>query len=302
MVRRKIVIAMVLMMSGWFLVSCDKDKPFIEKKPKEEEPIDTVLKCNEFSELCAKRLDEITTLMTHNSFNNSERNYVIPNQDYSVSRQLKDGVRGLMLDVYTTPNGPALYHGVAALGKEPLYSVMKEIKTFLTENPHEVISIIFENHCTHEEILQVMDSLELSEMIYLHKGVWPTIEEMIQANKRLVLMVENQNGYLLDGLLYAWQHTFDSEFDFKSVNEMDCSIKRGGAGQQTFYLLNHWVSNALGMPDKSKAKNANSWSVLGERVKRCSDEHQRKINFLGVDFYNIGEAIAIADSLNGVKR
>jgi len=300
MFKRNIVISFILLLIGGTFDSCNKDTPLVKQIP--ENPKDTVFKCNGFSELCNKRLDEVTTLMTHNSFNNTDKKFLVPNQDFSISRQLSDGVRGLMLDVYTTPNGPTLYHGVAQLGKEPLLSAMRDIKTFLLANPKEVITIIYENHCAHEEILQVIDSLELTDMVYIHNGTWPTLKEMIQSNKRLVLMVENQNDYLLSGLLYAWQHTFDSKYDFKSIEEMDCSINRGGAGLKTFYLMNHWISNSLGLPDKTKAKNANSWAVLGERVNRCSQEQQRKINFLGVDFYNIGDALAIVDSLNGVKR
>lgn len=295
-------------MFGSVFISCDKDAPLVEQTPKDTDdpkdpdPVDTLMKCNGFAELCNKRLDEVTTLMTHNAFNNSQKNFVVPNQDFSITRQLTEGVRGLMLDVYSTPNGPALYHGYPQFGKEPLLSAMRDIKNFLIKNPSEVISIIFENYCTHAELLQVMDTLEIRDMIYLHNGTWPTLKEMISSNKRLVMMVEFENETLPKELLYAWQYTFDSRFEFKNFEEMDCSVNRGGARLKTFYLLNHWVSNNLGLPDKSRAKKANSWEILGERVKNCGEEQQRKINFLGVDFYNLGDALAIVDSLNGVKR
>ena len=291
---KNLLIVFVFLLSGGLFVSCDKDSTALK--------IDAEFKCNGFSELCDKRLDEVTTLMTHNSYNNGQNGFLVPNQDFNIARQLNDGVRGFMLDVYSSTNGPLLYHGAAQLGKESLFLVMKDIRTFLMSNPNEVISIIFENYCTHEEILQVMDTLEIRDMVYVHNGTWPTLKEMISANKNLVLMVEKQNGVLPEGLLYAWNHTFDSQYEFKNTEEMDCSIKRGGGGLKSFYLMNHWISNSLGLPDKTKAKNANSWAVLGERVNRCSQEQQRKINFLGVDFYNIGDAIAIVDSINGVKR
>lgn len=303
MLKRNIILIFVFLVMGNFFISCKKDKPLVVKTISiDPEPIDTILKCNGFSELCNKRLDEVTTLMTHNSFNNAQKSFIAPNQDFSITKQLSDGVRGLMLDVYSSPNGPVLYHAFPQLGKEPLLSGMRDIKNFLLANPNEVITIIFENHCTHEELLQVMDTLEMRDMIYLHNGTWPTLEEMIKINKRLVLMVEFKNDVILEGLLYAWQHTFDSRYDFKNVDEMDCSINRGSTGLKTFYLLNHWVSGNLGLPDKSRAKKTNSWEVLGERTKNCTQEQQHKINFLGVDFYDLGDAMSIVDSLNGVKR
>jgi hypothetical protein len=297
MLIRSIVTIFILLLIFGALSSFDKDNKIVESNSNE-----TVLKCNGFSELCNKRLDEVTTLMTHNSFNNQQHQFLFPNQCYSISRQLNDGVRGLMLDVYSSRKGPVIYHGYPFLGKESLLSVMYEIRTFLLANPNEVITIIFENSSTHQEILQVMDTLGLRDMIYLHCGSWPTLKEMIQSNKRLVLMVENQKDTLPEGLLYAWQETFDSHYSFKSVSKMDCSINRGGAGLKEFYLLNHWLTNKFGLGRKWKAKTTNSWTVLSERVKMFSQEQQRRINFLGVDFYNIGDAMGIVDSLNGVKR
>ena len=238
-----------------------------DTKIEESNSKDTLLKCNGFSELCDKRLDEITTLMTHNSYNNRQHQFLFPNQINSITTQLNDGVRGLMLDVYSSRKGSVLYHGYPFLGKESLLSVMYEIRTFLLSNPNEVISIIFENSCTHEEILQVMDTLGLSDMIYPHCGAWPTLKEMIDSNKRLVLMVENQKDTLLDGIIPAWQYTFDSPYSFNSVSKMNCTANRGGTGSKEFYLLNHWLTNKFGLGRKWKAKTTNSWTVLSERVK-----------------------------------
>jgi hypothetical protein len=59
--------------------------------------------------------------MTHNAMNSSEKGFTIPNQTHSVTNQLKNGVRGLMLDTYDGTNGVALtYHATALLGQEKL--------------------------------------------------------------------------------------------------------------------------------------------------------------------------------------
>ena len=297
MLIRNIVTVFILFLIVGTLSSFDNDDKIVASNSR-----DSIFKCNGFSELCNKRLDEVTTLMTHNSFNNKQHQFSFPNQDYSITRQLNDGVRGLMLDVYSSRKGPVLYHGYSFFGKESLLSVMYEVRTFLLENPNEVISIIFENSSTHEEILQVMDTLGLSEMIYLHCGTWPTLKEMIESNKRLVLMVENQKDALVDGIIPAWQHTYDSPYSFNSVAKMNCSSNRGGDGSKEFYLLNHWLTNQFGLARRFKAKTTNSRAVLSDRVKLFNQEQQRRINFLGVDFYNIGDVMAIVDSLNGVKR
>jgi len=287
-------------------VACDKDvntDPKQPENPDPELPEDTIVfKCNGFPELCDRNIADVSLLMTHNAYNNAQKNFLLPNQDFSIARQLRDGVRGLMLDVYSSANGPVLYHGVAQTGKEPLKSVLTDIYKFMSENKNEVVVIIFENACTDEEIMDMVDSVGLAPMVYHHTGTWPTLRQMIESNQRLVLTVEQTDGDLPDGLLYAWEHTFDTPYTFANWSDFTCAVNRGGSGKKTFFLLNHWMSNAVGLPDKTRAKRANSWEMLGQRVNDCSAFHNRRINFVGVDFYNLGDALAIVDSLNGVRR
>jgi hypothetical protein len=53
-----------------------------------------------------RRFDELTWLTTHNAFNNYEdARWSVPNQSRGIARQLSDGVRGIMLDVYAFESG-----------------------------------------------------------------------------------------------------------------------------------------------------------------------------------------------------
>jgi hypothetical protein len=54
------------------------------------------------------------------------------------------------------------------------------------------------------------------------------------------------------------------------------------------------------MPDKNLAPQANTRAVLGKRVQDCSSTNNHFINYLGVDFFEIGAAKAIVDSINGL--
>ncbi len=66
-----------------------------------------------------KKYNEVSFLMTHNAMNNTERGFTVPNQSHSITRQLQNGVRGLMLDTYDGSDGVALtYHGYPAFGNK----------------------------------------------------------------------------------------------------------------------------------------------------------------------------------------
>jgi hypothetical protein len=283
------------------LLSCSKDSnaPLGDG---ETPPIDSAaMRCNGFPELCDRTLPEISMVMTHNAYNVAGK-YLIPNQDFRISRQLRDGVRGLMIDTYSSPNGPLVYHGIQQTGWEKLDVVMKEIYDFLSANPNEIVVIIFENSSTNEEIMSTVEEVGLAPYVYIHQGQWPTLKEMIAQNQRLVMMLERTNGNLPEGLLYAWEHTFDTPYAVSNPADFSCNVLRGGNGNKTFFLVNHWLSSPVGLPDRNRAWTANHRDLLGNRVKQCSETHGKVANFIGVDFYNLGHALEVADSVNGVKK
>lgn len=252
--------------------------------------------------LLKKPYDEVCFLMTHNAMNNSEKGFTIPNQTYSITNQLKNGVRGLMIDTYDGDNGVALtYHATPIFGSEKLIDVLMEIKTFMLANPKEIISIIFENNGSNSQLIKAVDSSGLNQLTYIHNGTtWPTLQTLVDSNQRLVLFVERDKTPEINYLMYAWGTTFDTPYTFKSVSEFNSNVNRGGSGTKELYLVNHWLSNALGMPDKNLAPQANTRAVLGKRVQDCSSTNNHFINYLGVDFFEIGAAKAIVDSINGL--
>jgi hypothetical protein len=54
----------------------------------------------------------------------------------------------------------------------------------------------------------------------------------------------------------------------------------------------------VNVPDKTLATQANERGVIGKRVRDCADANSHFINFLGVDFYEIGGAKSVVDSIN----
>ena len=254
--------------------------------------------------LLPKPYDKVCFLMTHNAMNSSEKSFTIPNQTHSVTNQLKNGVRGLMLDTYDGTNGVALtYHATALLGQEKLVDVMKEIKDFLLSNKKEVITIIFQNDGSNVQLEKAIDSIGLNTMTFIHNNgdTWPTLQTMVDNNQRLVLFVENNKLPRANYLMYVWGSTFDTKYTYKNVNEFDSDVNRGGSGSKELYLVNHWLQNGIGLPDKTLAPQANKRSVISKRVQDCAAENDHFINYLGVDFYEIGDAKAVVDSINFSK-
>lgn len=251
--------------------------------------------------LLSKRYNQVCCVMTHNAMNNSEKGFTFPNQTHSITNQLKNGVRGLMIDTYDGSNGVALtYHGTPIVGQQKLVDVLQEIKDFLLENPKAVISIIFENNGSNIQLQKAIDSIGLDMFTFTYTGTWPTLQTMTDSNQRLVLFAESDKLPKIPYLMHAWSTVFDTKYSYKELSEFDCAVNRGGSGTRELYLINHWLGNALGLPDKSLAPKANARGVIGKRVQECSAANSHFVNFLGVDFYEIGDAKAVVDSINGL--
>jgi hypothetical protein len=57
--------------------------------------------CNGSRELCARRLDEVVFPATHNSYAAAdEPGWLFANQRYGIARQLRDGIRALLIDIH----------------------------------------------------------------------------------------------------------------------------------------------------------------------------------------------------------
>ncbi|QQR97721.1 MAG: phosphatidylinositol-specific phospholipase C domain-containing protein [Sphingobacteriales bacterium] len=248
----------------------------------------------------SKKYNQVCFLMTHNAMNNTEKGYWFPNQTHSITKQLNDGVRGLMIDTYNGNDGNAItYHGVEFAGSQKLVDVLKEVLVFLSNNPKEIVTIIFENQGSNDQLIKAIQDAYLEEYTYVHNGTWKTLKEMIDANQRLVLFAEFNKTPSANYLHYAWSTIFDTKYEYKNVNQFDCDVNRGSNnGTNSLFLINHWLGNIFGVPEKKFAYQANTREVLSKRVNECTAANNHFLNFLGIDFYEIGAAKAIVDSIN----
>ena len=258
-------------------------------------------KCNGHEELCARRFDEVAFPMTHNAMSNAEAGWSIPNQRFGITRQLDDGIRGLMLDTYDENDELLLCHVLCGLGKQPLVDGLGEIKAFLDANPGEVVSIIFENYITHAQTAGAFDESGLIDLVYAHEvdAPWPTLGELIDADTRLVVFQENLPQEAdFPWLMRIWDHAGETDFSFAAPEDFDCDPNRGDPDNPLF-LLNHFLTSVVGgSPQLAEMVNYNPLFI--DRARQGEEERNTLPNFVAVDFYDIGDLFEVVDALNGL--
>ena len=270
--------------------------------------------CNGAAELCARTYDRVTVPMTHNAMSNADEGWTPPNQTHGIERQLEDGIRGMMLDLHyydadanentaghidgrSAADQVYLCHGPCALGHTRLLDGLCTITKFLDANPGEVFSIIFENDVTDVDTDAVVRASGLADYAYTHpRGApWPTLRELIDTGKRVVLFEENEGGappYLHRA--YA-DEMWDTPYSFMTKADFTCALGRGQKANALF-LVNHWLSRPFA--DVAFGREVNVASVLGDRVTQCTNEAGRPPTFVSVDFYDVGDLFSVVRKAN----
>ena len=254
---------------------------------------------NGTKKLGAKRYDEVCYATAHNAMSNSDEGWLFPNQTHGLSRQLSDGIRAFMLDVHDKDGKPYLCHSRFFLGSRPLKDGLAELAAFLKRNPREVVTIIFESYVSARAIRGAFEQSGL--LPYAHsqkKGKpWPTLAEMAAADKRLVVFTDRGGGQL-PWLHGVWDFCWETHFSARRREDLSCAKNRGSS-KNTLFIFNHFLTRAVA--SKKLADEVNHNPFLKKRVEECRKASGKLPNFITVDFYERGDAIAVVDELNGIR-
>ena len=256
--------------------------------------------CNGDPNLCNLRYDQVCYATTHNAFN-YQGDFLFPNQSFPVAQQLQDGVRGFMLDVYWLNNQATVYHGNNFLGNQPLLGILVDIKTFLDQNPTEIVTIIFECNITAAQMADVFTQANLLSDVHAQPlgQAWPTLGTMVSNNQRLVVLTDENDGQAYPWYHYMWDYAVETHYTAHSRGDFSCNYNRGNAANSLF-ILNHFITNSTfgyGMIDSALAINDSSY--LHPRALDCWSTTGKLPNFLTVDFHEQGDLIMVKDLLNG---
>ncbi|MFI1722707.1 hypothetical protein [Streptomyces sp. NPDC020489] len=288
-------------------------------------------RCQGSVALCDRPYDEVAYLTSHNAMSTTVDRFIGPLQDPAISTQLDDGVRALQLDTYrwekpeeiaarlaesdftaeqrafvaaavNKVNPPReglwLCHAVCRAGAIELVPALRQIGDWLRDHPTDVLTLIVQDAISAEDTAGAFGEAGLSDLVFTPDEdpgqPWPTLGEMIDSGRRLIVFAEQADGPA------AWYRNFyrygmETPFAFRSPGEMSCVPHRGGTGKRLF-LLNHFITAGGG--SRLDAGEVNARRYVLDRVERCERERGRPVNFIAVDYTTVGDARGAVDALN----
>jgi hypothetical protein len=275
------------------------------------------------------------------------------NQFHNATVALSAGIRLLQAQVHLHNDILTLCHTACTLlSAGPLQNWLSSIKTWLDDHPNDVVTLVLVNSATApvDKFGEVFSASGISSYGYVPEQAidvlaeaegngtttttsWPSLREMIDANKRLVVFLTNispspDHPYLLD----EFQHVFETAYEVTSPDDFSCTIDRpssvsGGnvsdaVARGMMGCVNHFayssVTEGISVPDLGAIETVNGgWKGgngrdggkgkdrggLGWHMDLCvTGEWQgKRPNFVLVDFWDRGDVLDVGDRLNGVE-
>lgn len=285
----------------------------------------STIACNNSPDLCTRSYNNITHMGAHDSAflrDESTSNSIAGNQYFNATVALDAGLRLLQAQVHDKDGAIELCHtSCSLLDAGTLQDWLTPIKTWMDNNPNEVVTLLIVNSDGKDvaEFGTAFSAAGIDEYGYTPSGnSWPTLQEMISANTRLVTFIasitaNSQYPYLLS----EFDHVFETPFEVTSLSGFNCTLDRPSSQSSAgaaisaglMPLMNHFKYNLLAasieVPDADNITTTNSPSTsttgnLGLHAQDCNQQWGIKPTFVLVDFFNEGPAIQTADNLNGI--
>ncbi|KAJ1883612.1 hypothetical protein LPJ66_011007, partial [Kickxella alabastrina] len=213
--------------------------------------------CNGYSDLCERKFDKVSYPTTHNSF--AQGDNIAANQNKDIKTQLDSGIRGFMLDLHSPSKAllrrekradtvPTLCHAsCTVLNAGPLVDELKNFKKFLDSNANEVVTVFLENADNFSPLGMAQPFIDSGLDKYAFEPstsngtfVWPTLNEMISMNKRLVVLGSTStDSTSKPWLLYDRDFAVQTSYSVKAGSPFDCNPL---TAIQPLLVMNHFVS------------------------------------------------------------
>ncbi|KAI8993454.1 PLC-like phosphodiesterase [Pilobolus umbonatus] len=274
--------------------------------------------CNGGATLCDRRYNELTQLVTHDSYALSPN--IAATQDVSITDQLGEGVRGIKLTAVLSSSTPPTVHlchtFCKILDAGPASQTLDDITAWLESNPREIVTIMWNNlyDISATQLASVYEDSNILPYVYTHnhsRPNWPTLNEMIDSGTRVVNFIDSQaNENEIPWLMEQFSYVFETPYENVDINAFNCNIDRINPDKNSdelMYVMNHFVYGMIEIgtfkveiPLKGKAKQTNTYESLSSHIIQCTNTLKKKPSFIEVDFYHMGDVLAMIADLNAV--
>ena len=272
--------------------------------------------CNGHAELCARKYSNITTIGAHDSAFVGE----LPqdNQGLSVTAQLDAGIRFLQVQSHKNIFGTLELCHTSCFERDAgsVESYLSTVKSWLDANPNEVVTLLIVNgdNVPVSKFDDAYTSSDLKSLAYapptspLAIDAWPTLQDLITANTRLVAFLDAGADPSVPYILDEFSYFFETPYDTLDPAFPECELDRpaGAKADGRMYIVNHFLDvelDGFDMPDRAALDQTNAAEgvgSIGAQADLCSGLYGSAPVGVLVDFFDQGDVFRAQDRLNGL--
>ncbi|KAG8659638.1 PI-PLC X domain-containing protein At5g67130 isoform X2 [Manihot esculenta] len=260
-------------------------------------------------------------LTTHNAYaidgypsHTGVPRFTVTNQEDTVTQQLNNGVRALMLDTYDFRGDVWLCHSFnghcydyTAFG--PAIDTLKEIEAFLSANPSEIVTIILEDYVqAFKGLTKVFTNAGLMKYWFPVRNMpkngqdWPLVKDMVKNNHRLLVFTSIKSKEESEGIAYQWNYMVENQYGDGGMHAGSCPNRAESPSlndkSKSLGLVNYFRT----IPMKELTCIDNSKDLLDMLHTCYGAAGNRWANFVAVNYYKRsqgGGSFQAVDTLNG---
>ena len=193
-----------------------------------------------------------------------------------------------------------LCHTLCELGATPMVGFFQTIRRFLQANPNQVL-VFFDEDAVHEQDLRnaFVRAGVFKYLARLQPGQpLPTLGQLIHAHKNMVVFSQDRTSGHYPWNPYAFNWMEDTPLGAVKPSQFTCKLNRGQAGNPIL-LMNNWADIFPPRPSPNVALVKRDFIL--SRAQQCVQQRGRYPNLILTDYYNRGNVIGAANTLNGVE-
>jgi hypothetical protein len=178
--------------------------------------------------------------------------------------------------------------------QQPAINALKEINDFLESNLSEIVTIILEDYVKSQMgLTNVFNASGLSKFLLPISRMpkdgtdWPTVDDMVKQNQRLVVFTSKKDKEASEGLAYQWNYMVENQYGNDGMKDGSCSSRSESSSLDTMSRSLVFQNYFETSPNSTQACADNS-SPLIEMMRTCHEAAgKRWPNFIAVDFYQV---------------
>ncbi|CAA2978350.1 PI-PLC X domain-containing At5g67130-like isoform X1 [Olea europaea subsp. europaea] len=204
-----------------------------------------------------------------------------------------------MLDMYDFNNDVWLCHSFRGncynyTAFTPATNVLTEVRVFLEANPSEIITVIIEDYVRSPNgLTRAFNASGLMRFWFPVSRMprngqdWPTVDDMVQNNQRLVVFTSRASKESSERIAYQWRYMVENQYGDSGMRAGSCPNRSESPAMNTttrsLVLMNYFPST----PSLTQSCRHNSAPLIS-MMNTCYEVAGRRWpNFIAVDYYRV---------------